>query len=141
MSPYARMRDPLENRELTFGAAGWGDDAQAQELMEDIVDHIFVYRDQTRLLSFTIDAVSGYTEGDAPFMRAWARARMWEQYATNHAGVRIAFDLQRVGSHLLAELQRLGAVGPGAVALHAGWLSKHPSVHTNPRPLPRRRPA
>jgi hypothetical protein len=86
MSPYVRMHDPLENRELTFGAAGWDDDAQAKDLMEDVVDRILLYRDQTRLLSFTIDAVSGYTEGDVRFMRAWARARMWEQYASNHAG-------------------------------------------------------
>jgi hypothetical protein len=64
MSRYVRMRDPLENRELTFGAAGWGDDAQAKDLMDDVVDRILLYRDQTRLLSFTIDAVSGYTEGD-----------------------------------------------------------------------------
>jgi Protein of unknown function (DUF2971) len=116
MSPYARMRDPLENRELTFGAGASGGDTDAHlALMTEIVEGIKSIRDATRLLSFTIDANEGYTDRDLPFMRAWARARMWEQYATNHAGVCIAFDRERALSHITAHLDTLGIVGTGDV--------------------------
>jgi hypothetical protein len=111
MSPYSRMRDPLENRSLTFGAAGWGNDAAGQhELMDDIIDRIHFIRDQTRLLSFTIDAATRYAERDFPFMLAWARARMWEQYAGNLAGVCIAFDRDGATNHILGHLKHLGSV-------------------------------
>jgi hypothetical protein len=83
MSPYARMRDPLENRELPFGGGASGDETEAHvKLMDRIVTAIRNVRDATRLLSFTVDAREGYTDSDLPFMRAWARARMWEQYAS-----------------------------------------------------------
>jgi hypothetical protein len=112
MSPYARMRDPLENRELPFSSGEWDYDASAELLPDDveraladaaaedamfaeITEGIRRLRDATRLLSFTIDAAEGYTDRDLPFMRAWARARIWEQYASNHGGVCIAFDHER----------------------------------------------
>jgi Protein of unknown function (DUF2971) len=133
MSPYARMRDPLENRELPFSAGAWDSDATGEVLEDEDVDEalsdaaeedaVFAevtagikrLRDATRLLSFTIDAKEGYTERDLPFMRAWARARIWEQYASNHAGVCIAFDRERALGHVTAHLHTLGMPTAGAV--------------------------
>jgi hypothetical protein len=120
MSPYAQMRDPLENRELTFSGSGWmgGDadvDSELMDVMEEVVDRIHVFRDQIRLLSFTIDATKGYSDDDEPFMRAWARARMWEQYASNHAGVCIALDPKLALAHMEAHLRKHGTVQSGEV--------------------------
>jgi hypothetical protein len=122
MSPYARMRDPLENRELTFSAR-LPVDGQPEELvleeLTDLLDDATVrirrIRDRMLLLSFTVDATEGYGPDDKPFMRAWARARMWEQYASNHAGVCIAFDREKALGHLRAQLHTLGSPSLGAV--------------------------
>jgi hypothetical protein len=117
MSPYARMRDPLENRELSFAFGTSGDDAENDDaLMDMVTDAIRQLRDRTLLLSFTIDSKQGYTDDDLPFMRAWARARMWEQYASNHAGVCIAFDREPALDHMTAHLKEVSpAVERGRV--------------------------
>jgi DUF2971 family protein len=118
LSPYARMRDPLENRELNFTTVLFGSDEDAKEqlqLLHDIEDQIEFFRGQIRLIAFTIDATTGYGKYDRPFMRAWARARMWEQYASDHTGVCIAFDRERTTSELLAHLSQRGSVGSGEV--------------------------
>jgi hypothetical protein len=122
MSPYARMRDPLENRELTFVGSlpldGKPEELVLEELMDLMDDATFRIRrtrDRMLLLSFTVDATMGYGEGDEPFMRAWARARMWEQYASNHVGVCIAFDREKALGHLRAQLHALGSPTLGDV--------------------------
>jgi hypothetical protein len=119
LNPYSRMRDPLENRELNFTTVLFDereqtDDEQLQ-LLQDIQDQIEFFRGQVRLVSFTIDATAGYGKYDRPFMRAWARARMWEQYASDHAGVCIAFDRERTTNELLARLAEHGSPDSGAV--------------------------
>lgn len=122
MSPYGRMRDPLENRELTF-AGNLPLDGQPEELvldeltdlMDDATIRIRRIRNRMLLLSFTVDTTAGYSDGDEPFMRAWAQARMWEQYASNHAGVCIAFDRARALGHLRAQLHALGSPTLGDV--------------------------
>jgi hypothetical protein len=117
MSPYARMRDPLENRELGFTGGSLPLDGKFEEdVLADVMDltdavesRVRRIRDRMLLLSFTTEARQGYALQDEPFMRAWARARMWEQYACNHEGVCIAFDRERTLGHLYAELQALGS--------------------------------
>jgi Protein of unknown function (DUF2971) len=112
MSPYARMRDPLENRELAFVSATAVDDSQAEDIrLLHLGELIQQVRNRMVLLSLTADAEDGYGPEHEPFMRAWARARLWEQYAQNHAGVCIVFD--RVS--LLKDLRaHLSARGPTA---------------------------
>jgi hypothetical protein len=117
MSPYGRMRDPLESRELSFAIATSDDGTDDDKaLMDKVIDAVRQLRNRTLLLSFTIDETRGYTEDDRPFMRAWARARTWEQYASNHAGVCIAFDREQALSHIHAQLREIsGIVGMGRV--------------------------
>lgn len=113
------MRDPLENRELNFTTVLVGSSEEHAEqqlqLLDDIEDQIEFYRGQIRLISFTIDATTGYGKYDQPFMRAWARALMWEQYASDHAGVCIAFDRERTTNELLTRLTEHGSTGSGEV--------------------------
>jgi hypothetical protein len=99
MSPYARMRDPLENRELTFVGSLPLDHKPEELVLEELTDlmddatlRIRRIRNRMLLLSFTVDATVGYNDGDEPFMRAWARARMWEQYASNHERLAAGYE-------------------------------------------------
>lgn len=91
-SRYLDMRDPLENKHWSFIAGSSGDDEEAE------TDAYWRFRAlaiqvqrAARLLSLTVDE----PRGEDPFNRGWARARMWEQYAENHAGVCLVFS--RVG--------------------------------------------
>lgn len=115
LSPYSKMSDPLENRELAFGGGVWRDDEDAEEKYARVVEMITRQRDLTRLLSFTVDATEGYDPGDVPFQYAWTRARLWQQYAENHAGVCLVFDFEKVTPRLYDRLSRLGAAGQGRV--------------------------
>jgi len=107
LSPYSRMRDPLENHDLAFGGAGFRTDI-IDETYSRVMDMIRRTRNEVRLLSFTVDATEGYSERDTPFQRAWARARLWEQYAEKHAGVCLVFDREKASGSLWAAMHRLG---------------------------------
>lgn len=108
MSPYARMRDPLENRQLAFVSANEVGNLQAEDSLLDLGWLIQQVRDRMVLLSLTGDAEDGYRPEHEPFMRAWARARLWEQYAENHAGVCIVFDRESILEDLSAHLTARG---------------------------------
>ena len=86
------MRDPLENKWIFSYwyevPDGMTDDdpehpGQAVAFIEDRASRI---RESAKVLSLTLDT-EGLEESDELFGRGWARARMWEQYAENHAGV------------------------------------------------------
>jgi hypothetical protein len=119
MNAYASMRDPFENRRLSFNGRGHPtDEADEETLLElsfDVPDAIVAVRGRMLLLSFTIDATEGYTPRDAPFMRAWARPRMSEQYADNHAGVCIALEPERTMDSLTEHLKAVGSPISGYV--------------------------
>lgn len=95
LSPAFRMRDPLESNPGLISAA-WlvADDLHAQREAEETVMHASIELRQLRrcskVLCLTVDAAD-YV-GDAEiFGRGYARARMWEQYAENHAGICLMF--------------------------------------------------
>jgi hypothetical protein len=124
MSPYARMRDPLENRELFIEVDRLAGEEDGK-LWHTVCDLVKRIRDRTRLLCFTVDAdeSDGYTEADAPFMEGWSRARMWEHYADTHAGVCVVFDRERALGHLRAELNQLGSFTADKVVYTAQGFS------------------
>lgn len=64
MNPYARMRDPLESRELSFGGVASGDDTSPQEaLMSEIVARIHIARELTRDSGYRRTSCPGQDEG------------------------------------------------------------------------------
>jgi hypothetical protein len=72
MSPYARMRDPLENHELTFSGSlpldGRPEELLLEELtapMDDVRSGFAGSENRMLLLSFTVDATMGYGDGRA----------------------------------------------------------------------------
>jgi Protein of unknown function (DUF2971) len=107
LSPYARMRDPLEAKAPNFGAAMT---VPPNEVEVDEMNHVWFEarelvgrkRAEAKLLSLTIDATD-YKPQDEMFGRGYARARMWEQYAEKHQGVCLVFE--RAGLTALVEKQ------------------------------------
>jgi hypothetical protein len=134
MSAYPNMRDPYENRELPFmGSSRRGEEDPpgsnaTLELMWKVQDSIERVRNRTLLLSFTRDAQEGYRNTDRPFNYGWARPRMWEQYADNHAGVCIVFDRDRTVGGITAELHRIGSPSSGDVIYSARGFPDTPSA-------------
>lgn len=111
MSPYARMRDPLENRELSFCAAPGNLDADvADDKLSSAAFFIELVRSTMSMLCFTADAGDPYGPDDEPFMRAWARPRMWEQYGGAHQGVCLLFERDLLLERISDELQPRGMV-------------------------------
>lgn len=116
-SPYAEMRDPLENKWL-FNCSY----ELASDMPDDHPDHPERTRDflelraarireSAKVLSLTLDG-DGF-EGPAKlFGRGWARARMWEQYAENHAGVCLLFKRDALIERVTESLQAQGLPGP-----------------------------
>ena len=115
MSPYGLMRDPLEERHLAFSAAYFPDATPGAEggywmLMERMAQ----IRGEMRILSLTMDA-EHYDAGAILYAFGWARARLWEQYASNHAGVCLVFDRDRLQAALRSSLDQQGSSYDGAV--------------------------
>jgi hypothetical protein len=115
-SPYRAMRDPLENKAWRpQPAAYWNSSAQGQpgdpghpetNYWQFNVSAGQIW-DQAHLLAFTVDA-DDYSAENERFGRGWARARMWEQYGEEHAGVCLAFDRERLVASIAASLQSQG---------------------------------
>jgi hypothetical protein len=94
-SPYSTMRDPLENRRWGFAGSMRGESGPEHERAYLLFHrHANEIRDSAKLLSLAIDADHEDDDGDdaEQFARGWSRARMWEQYAENHAGVCLVFS-------------------------------------------------
>jgi hypothetical protein len=105
-SSLARLRDPVENKDWVqtlWTSASWptGDVRRLQDLTRRVLD-------ETKILGFTLDAP---IEGRSPaHARGYARPRMWEQYAENHAGACLVFDRDSLASSLTSALAGLQAI-------------------------------
>jgi hypothetical protein len=136
-SRYQDMRDPLENKGWRFVGGAWGapssDDEQAQALayfqFDTLANEI---RERSFLLSMTIDTTPENSGEVEPFCRGWARARMWEQYAENHAGLCLVFDREALTANITNSLQAQGFAAPyhRPVIYEGDWMLK-PSLNLN----------
>jgi hypothetical protein len=88
LSSLAQLRDPVENKDWVqahLTSVSWPpEDVQRFREATDRVLH------ETKILSFTLDAP--LTSQSPEHARGYARPRMWEQYAENHAGACLVFD-------------------------------------------------
>jgi Protein of unknown function (DUF2971) len=93
LSPYRRMRDPAENKDIVPGTGDYGIDADTfDESVRAMIGEIKARRDRCRLLSLTHNDASAR----ATFGCCWARPRLWEQYADKHRGVCLLFDAEHL---------------------------------------------
>jgi len=106
LSPYEKMRDPLENQPWNFtflSGSGPRDDAaliaeaKTQDRFKDVANKRIKHG--CHLLSLTIDAKPRLGSEHELFSRGWARARLWEQYAEKHQGVCLVFDRDQLAKH------------------------------------------
>jgi hypothetical protein len=100
LSSLRRLRDPVENKDWVqgrFTSVSWSQEDVA--LFFAATDRVL---DDTEIVSFTLDASE---DGESPgYSRGYARPRMWEQYAENHAGACLVFDRNRLDEWLQAGL-------------------------------------
>ncbi len=98
MNPYKRMRDPVENQDLSIfvtveqsETAGYGLAGIAKgRALSKPLNRI---RRAGRITSLVRDAPEA--EGGGTFGCCWARPRVWEQYADEHRGACLVFDRER----------------------------------------------
>jgi Protein of unknown function (DUF2971) len=95
MSPYHRMRDPIESQDVLPIISWMGDPPRADVATWAVLEDIKTARDAMRVLAFSRDAGDGVGLRDPAFDCSWARPRMWEQYGDNHAGACLLFDRGR----------------------------------------------
>lgn len=103
MSPYRRMGDPAENKDIVPGTAWTGDRPNPDQAVNAMIEQIKAVRDSMRLLSFTRDAPD-HGGVESRFDCCWARARMWEQYGDGHRGACLLFDQGRFEQTLEEQL-------------------------------------
>jgi hypothetical protein len=112
LSPYFRMRDPLEAQPPSMSASMMvGPDLDALSALSGT--HVEAQallgqrRRETKLLSLTVDDLE-YEGPDADFGRGYARARMWEVYAEKHRGVCLVFRRERFEELAMAQIDARG---------------------------------
>ena len=108
MNPYSRMRDPFEIKRPTVLSAGsiGSDHDTDSRVFWGVQSLVSKSRDQYCLLSLT-QGVEGGSGREGMLLCPWARARMWEQYGQDHAGVCLVFErdklVEEVGNNLVRE--------------------------------------
>lgn len=116
-SPYTEMRDPLENKWLfrcsyTVPTHMPDEHPDHPERTRECLElHAARIRESAKVLSLTLDA-DGFAAPDSLFGRGWSRARMWEQYAENHAGVCLVFKRDALIERVTESLKAQGLAGP-----------------------------
>lgn len=104
MSPYHRMRDPVESQTV-LPVISWSGDRPGEDAVPWAIWAEFkAARDAMRVLAFSRDAGDGVRLRHPAFDCSWARPRMWEQYGDNHAGACLLFDRGRIEAVLRNDL-------------------------------------
>ncbi len=134
MNPYSKMRDPFENKRPVFMTASGGDDDEERQerLFWGAQEAVSRSRDRWCLLSLTRgDDRDDGDERHRPFRCPWARPRMWEQYAENHAGACLVFDRAQLLAALRTELANIGQVDHDNVRYTVGGFSTSTAASIN----------
>lgn len=107
-STLEQMRDPMENKDWHWPVGWWsvGEDENVKQLAyADFAKAAAEIRRRSHLLAMTVDALD-YGPGSFPFAAGWSRARMWEHYAEQHAGVCLVFDRRVLAENIGSDLER-----------------------------------
>lgn len=125
LNPYSDMRDPLENKNLEPSFA-ISDQEMDEAYLQRVRERVGRCRDDKLLLSLT----QGRDEPDnGTFRCAWARPRMWEQYADNHAGVCLVFDRAELLAVLRHDLEGRGTYWDNNVHYTVGGFIDSEAAH------------
>jgi Protein of unknown function (DUF2971) len=120
LSPFSTMRDPRESRQWGIMGIGYSD-GKNDSLRED-TDRWNEFNRQLqerkslmKVLSLTRDDPAEREQVSAAFGRGFAHPRLWEQYANNHHGVCLCFDLDTLIDELSNGLASIGQPDHGPV--------------------------
>jgi hypothetical protein len=129
ISSFDRMNDPQENKDwvrlVSFtGPARTAPSLEAMtralaendrpDLAEARVKFNLGRQRQTKILCLTAESAERSPQED--FNRAYARPRMWEQYAERHAGACLVFDRAALHDAVAPQLEALGSWWHGEVS-------------------------
>lgn len=129
LSAFERMHDPRENKEWAgsaghlgpYGSAGSLEDvrkaieAAPRIDLRTVMDQAdFARMRHTKLLCLAGDTTVRSPQED--FHRAYARPRMWEQYADNHTGACLLFNPDELRAIVVPQLEDQGRTWTGNVA-------------------------
>lgn len=138
LSPYVDMRDPLEAREWGLHVVSFLDESPETTPDEKVLATEAVrlaaqgLKERVKLLCLTVDADLGLEQMGA-FARGYAKPRMWEQYADNHAGACLLLSKALMDDAMEAALRRAvgmtarvtytetGLYDPRGVSALKGW--------------------
>jgi hypothetical protein len=125
MNPYSKMRDPYENQRPFFRSlSGGGDDRETKERLYWALQHqVSLSREKYSLLALTQGDARPGNIIEKPFRYPWSRARMWEQYAENHAGACLVFDREELLDAVRQNLERHGSFWEGPVNYTVGGFA------------------
>jgi hypothetical protein len=139
MSPYHRMRDPTENKDLILSGRGWREQPDARAAWVGALRGVKRIRDGMRLLSLTHDDAAP-NDVEPTFACCWARPRTWEQYADEHRGVCLVFRRETLIGTLRSELNAQGVYYLGEVRYTPGGIAASPALRLDEEQifLPRR---
>ncbi len=130
LSPFARMRDPVEAKDA-FVPYAFNDPHPPKAEVDALQAGVNrILKHETKLLSFTLDGV-GVNDLRAPpsqFHRGYARPRMWEHYAERHSGVCLLYD-EHLVERVVETLQPRGSVLDGSVRYSA---TPYMGLHESP---------
>ena len=104
MSPYRKMRDPVESQDVMPVISWFGDRPGEDVAPWAVLADVKTARDAMRVLAFSRDAGDGAGLRHPAFDCSWARPRMWEQYSDNHTGACLLFDRGRLEATLRNDL-------------------------------------
>jgi Protein of unknown function (DUF2971) len=130
------MRDPLESqRPQLLVDDETVDPENPLAVSKRVQAEVTRYRDRMRLLSLTRDGDRSWIGFDRIFELPWARPRMWEQYADNHAGVCLVFEREALLEAIREDVGRVGSYWDGPVEYTAGGLSRSDAARFKVPPM------
>jgi hypothetical protein len=123
LSPFGRMRDPLEAKDVYVGVVpppSMALPATYETLHDDLNTNVNrVLKREFKLLSMTADdtpsPAGAFPVGDGHFGRCYARPRMWEQYAEGHRGLCLLFDYDQLIDTVSSAMAGYGSYRHGSV--------------------------
>lgn len=109
LSPLRLLNDPREAKDFSYSLLGTGlppegmDQKQFKasfKLNEAIKDH-------GKVICFSSDILDQNTSRIGPFLKGYAKSRMWSQYGQNHKGIILVFEKEKLIKSI--ESQNTGA--------------------------------
>jgi hypothetical protein len=133
LSPISKVNDPRESLDWYYALSMEDETDLSIEEWQDIHNKLnTAFKENVKLLcmSQTIAHPSDIFVHEE-FYKGYARSRMWAQYAGNHSGVCLAFDMHSLKKSLADHLDQSTVLYSGAVKYTNSYMYEQDSFHFN----------